>query len=381
MKQAKIIKTEENNRYIKGRGLPKGCQFCLKGQKAVLFINGLCQKPNHCSWYCPISKERRDKGTPFADEIEITSNDDLIEEINMVDAKGMSITGGEPLSKLNLRKTLDYIEYVKEQKSRRFHIHLYTNGLNFDELIANELAQVGLDEIRFHPPKSLWTHIKFALNKGFDVGAEVPVIPNKEKLKELQEFIKYLDHIGVDFINLNEFEFCFPNSQLLKERGYQLKKGTIASVVNSQEVALDLITELSNDVSLKIHFCPIRSKDYYQLKYRYLRRAKNVRLPYEVISDEGLLIFGQIEGNIGSIEKLYNILLSEMKIDKNLMISEGESLKLPFDLSMDNRIISLYEKLHLTGSIVEMTPFREKKYQQVTEKTPIKLFKKEFGYD
>ncbi|MFX1325123.1 MAG: 4Fe-4S cluster-binding domain-containing protein [Promethearchaeota archaeon] len=380
MNQVKIIKTKENNQYIKGRGLPKGCQFCLKGQKTVLFINGMCQKPNHCSWYCPISNERRGKNIAFADEIEITSNEVLIEEINMIDAKGMSITGGEPLSKFNLQKTLDYVEYVKEQKGQRFHIHLYTNGLNFNESIANDLAQVGLDEIRFHPPKSLWAHVKFALNKGFDIGAEVPVIPSKEKLKELQEFIKYLDHLGVDFINLNEFEFCFPNSQVLKERGYQLKKDTIASVVNSQEVALDLIMELSNDVSMKMHFCPIHSKDYYQLKYRYLRRAKNVRLPYEVISDEGLLIFGQIEGKKSNIEKLYNTMLTQMKIDKNLMISEGDSLKLPFDISIDNRIISLYEKLHLTGSIVEMTPFREKKYQQVTEKTPIKLFKKEFGY-
>jgi hypothetical protein len=27
-----------------------------------------------------------------------------------------------------------------------------------------------------------------------------------------------------------------------------------------------------------------------------------------------------------------------------------------------------------------MTPFRIVKYQQITEKTPIKLFKKEFGF-
>lgn len=380
MKHAKYIKSEENNIYIKGRGLPKGCKFCLKGQKAVLFINGICQKPDHCSWYCPISTERRGKDITFADEIEITSNEGLLEEINMIEAKGMSITGGEPLSEYNLEKTLDYIKFIKEQKGRKFHIHLYTNGTNFNESIADKLALAGLDEIRFHPPKVLWTNIEYALRKGFDVGAEVPVIPDVEKQEELQDFIIYLNSIGVDFINLNEFEYCFPNSQSLKSRGFRLKEGSIASVVNSHKVAIDLMKGISNQVSIKIHFCPIRSKDYYQLKYRYLRRAKNIRLPYEVITDEGLLIFGQIEGNKEALDKFYNIMLSEMKIDKDFMFSDGKSLKLPFYLSIDNRIISLFERLQLIGYIVEITPFREQLYQQITEKTPIKLFKKEFGF-
>jgi hypothetical protein len=34
---------------------------------------------------------------------------------------------------------------------------------------------------------------------------------------------------------------------------------------------------------------------------------------------------------------------------------------------------------NLQGYVIEMTPFREEKYQQITEKTPIKLFKEEMG--
>ena len=48
------------------------------------------------------------------------------------------------------------------------------------------------------------------------VGAEVPVIPEKEYVKNLEELIFYLDEIGAEFINLNEFEYCSPNSQSLK---------------------------------------------------------------------------------------------------------------------------------------------------------------------
>ena len=379
MRKAKFIKSKENNLYLKGRGLPTGCKQCLKGQKAVLFLNGICQKPNHCSWYCPISTERRDKNLTFANEIEITAKEGLLEEVNKIDAKGMSITGGEPLSELNLEKTLDYIKYIKIQKGNKFHVHLYTNGISFNSSIASKLVLVGLDEIRFHPPKENWSNIEFALKKVLDVGAEVPDIPNKEKIKYIQNFIIYLNSIGVDFINLNEFEYCFPNSESLKSRGYQLKKGSIASVVNSHEVAIDLMKDLSNKVSIKMHFCPIHSKDYYQLKNRYLRRAKNIKLPFEVINEDGLLMFAQIEGNNDDLEKFNNILLSEMKINKNLIFFNGKDIKLPLSLSTDNQIISLFEKFKLKGYIVEMTPFRQQKYQQITEKTPIKLFKEEFG--
>ncbi len=379
MRKAKVIKSKENNLYIKGRGIPKGCKLCLKGQKTVLFLNGICQKPDHCSWYCPISTERRDKNLTFANEIEITSKEGLLEEVNKIDAKGMSITGGEPLSELNLEETLDYIKYIKIQKGNKFHVHLYTNGINFNNSIASKLDLAGLDEIRFHPPKENWSNIEFALNKGLVVGAEVPIIPNKEKIKELHNFIIYLNSIGVDFINLNEFEYCFPNSESLKSRGYQLKKGSIASVVNSREVAIDLMKDLCNKVSIKMHFCLIRSKDYYQLKNRYLRRAKNIKLPFEVITEEGLLMFAQIEGNKDDLEKFSNILLTEMKLNKNFILFNGNDIKLPLSLSLDNQIISLFERFQLKGYIVEMIPFRPQKYQQITEKTPIKLFKEEFG--
>jgi len=381
MKNVKIFKTIEGNHLIKGRGLPKGCKFCLKGQKAVLFLNGICQKPDHCSWYCPISLERRNSNKTFANEIEINSFNELLEEVEKIDAKGMSITGGEPLSKLNLETTIEYIKYIKNQKGKKFHIHLYTNALNFNESIAHRLALAGLDEIRFHPSKENWSKIKIALNKGMDVGAEVPVIPDKENIKELEDFIIFLNKIGVDFINLNEFEYCFPNSQELKNRGYQLKNGSIASVVNSQEVGIALLKDLGNKVSIKMNFCPIHSKDYYQLRNRYLRRAKNVKLPHEVITEEGLLLFGQIEGKKEDLEELNSYLLSEMRIDQNLILLSEINIKLPFYLAIDNTIISVLENFNLIGYIIEMTPFRRKKYQQITEKTPIKLFKEEFGFN
>ncbi len=379
MKKVHILESKGKTYYLKRRGLPKGCQYCLKGQKAILFLNGICQKPNHCSFYCPLSEERKDKEVTFVDEIEISSKEELLEEIHKINAKGMSITGGEPLSVLNLEKTLNYIEYVKSNKGEKFHVHLYTNGLNFTEKIAKKLSEAGLDEIRFHPPKDKWDNIQIALNRGYSVGVEVPVIPEESDLKNLEELIIFLDKIGAEFINLNEFEMCVTNSKALKQKGFTLKEDTIASVVSSKEMALDLIKKLGTKVSIKIHFCSIIAKDYYQLKNRYLRRAKTIKLPYEVINNEGLLLFAQIYGNKDKLELFYYFLLSNIKIPKKKLILEKEYLKLPYYIVIDNNFKDLLKRFELKGNIIEITPFRNPKYQQITETTPIEVFRKEIG--
>jgi len=381
MKKSKIIESEGETHYIKGRGMSKGCQYCLKGAKAVLFLNGICQKPDHCSWYCPISEERRGKDITFADEIEISSNEELFDELKKIKAKGMSITGGEPLSRNNLEKTLSYIRYVKSKFGKKFHVHLYSNGVNFNEDIAEKLVLAGLDEIRFHPSKENWGIIKLALNRGYSVGAEVPVVPDEEYINDLEQFIFYLDQIGAEFINLNEFEICFPNSEALKKRGYTLEKGNIASVVNSREEALDLLNKVAPLVSIKLHFCSIRAKDFHQLKNRYLRRANTIKLPYEEITKEGLLLYAQIEAGEKELNQINDVLIKEFKIPTKLLQKEVENIKLPCYIAIENQLIELLDEMNAKGYVVEITPFREKKYQQITEKTPIKLYKQEVGYN
>lgn len=379
MKRSKILESKGNTFYLKGRNIPKGCQFCLKGAKVVLFLNGICQKPDHCSWYCPISEERKGKNNTFADEIQVFSNDDLLIEITKINAKGMSITGGEPLLKSNFEKTLDYIKYVKSIKGKKFHIHLYTNGNNFNESIAEKLAEAGLDEIRFHPPKNKWKHIKFALNNGMSVGAEVPVIPTQEYTKYLENLILYLDKIGAEFINLNEFEICYPNSQYLKEKGFKLKKDTIAAVENSKETAMALIKRLAPKTSLKIHFCTIRAKDYHQLKNRYLRRSNIIKLPYEEITDDGLLIYALIEGSEDILAVVKSLMVSKFKIPKELISIEKNNIKLPYYIALADKFIEFLDDKKLEGFIEEIIPFRGK-YCQITERTPLRVFLKEIEY-
>jgi hypothetical protein len=379
MRDPVILESRAHTFYIKKEGIPKGCQQCLKGTKAVLFLNGICQNPNHCWWYCPISEKRKGKKDTYINEILITSKEQILHELKAINAKGMSITGGDPLYEPNLKKTLEYIRFVKENKGKKFHIHLYTNGLNFSDEIAVKLAQTGLDEIRFNPSKENWKVLKYALNKGMSVGAEVPVIPEVEYIENLKKFIFYLNKIGADFINLNEFEYSLPNSQNLKDRNFKLETGTIASVKNSKDYAIKLIHDIVPNVSIKIHFCTVIAKDYWQLRERYLRRAKTIKLLYEEITRDGLLLYALIEGEKKEITAFSDLLLRELKIPQNFISYETTNIKLPIKFAMEELFLELLIQYNLQGYIIEMTPFREEKYQQITEKTPIKLFKEEMG--
>ncbi len=379
MREPVIVKSKAHTFYVKKRGIPKGCQQCLRGAKAVLFLNGICQNPKHCWWYCPISEKRKGKKYTYINEIRISSKEQILHELKAINAKGMGITGGDPLYEPNLKKTLEYIKFIKENKGKKFHIHLYTNSLNFSEKIAVKLARAGLDEIRFNPSKENWNVIKYALNKGMSVGAEVPVIPEVEYIENLKKFIFHLNKIGADFINLNEFEYCLPNSQNLKDRNFKLEAGTIASVKNSRESAIKLIKEIAPKVSIKIHFCTIIAKDYWQLRERYLRRAKTIKLPYEQITKEGLLLYAQLEGKKLDIKEFYNILLYKIKISQNFLSYGATNIKLPLKFTLEEIFMDLLIQHNLQGYVIEMTPFREKRYQQITEKTPIKLFKEEMG--
>ncbi len=381
MREPVIVESKASTFYLKKKGISKGCKQCLRGAKAVLFLNGICQNPSHCWWYCPISKNRKGKKEAYINEIQISSKEQILQELKAINAKGISITGGDPLFEPNLKITLEYIKFIKDIKGRKFHIHLYTNGLNFNEGIAEKLARAGLDEIRFNPSIENWDVIKYAINKGLSVGAEVPVIPEVEYIAKLKKNIIYLNKIGADFINLNEFEYCLPNSQHLKDRKFKLEEGTIASVKNSKKYAIQLVKDIAPKVSIKIHFCTIKAKDFWQLKERYLRRANTIKLPYEQVTGEGLLLFAQIEGEKKDIKEFYTILLNEVKIPNFFLSYQETNIKLPIAFAIEETLITLLTQRNLKGYAVEMTPFREEKHQQITEKTPIKLFKEEMGFN
>ena len=101
---------EEIERYLEENfdKLPKGCRQCVRGEKLVLFITGICN--NNC-YYCPLSEKRKNKDVIYANERLINSIEEAIEEAKLCSSKGVGITGGNPLLKID--RTVKFLKALK----------------------------------------------------------------------------------------------------------------------------------------------------------------------------------------------------------------------------------------------------------------------------
>lgn len=292
----KIKKSAAESEFI--GALPQGCRQCIRGEKLVLFVTGIC--PKKC-FYCPLSGNRKDKDVTFANEAPVKTDGDIITEARLCSAKGAGLTGGDPL--VRIERTLHYIRLLKSTFGQEFHIHLYTSGELATPEVLSKLKEAGLDEIRYHvhdDPDVILPALKTAL----DAGAEVPAVPGEgEKLKSL---VKFLDDAGAKFININELEMSELNAKEMARRGFETCGDVCNSVFGSREVAEKaLLWARANTRQLSVHFCNSRLKDVYQYNNRLKRRAKNVKQPYETIVRGCLLRKGVIyareadAGNLG----------------------------------------------------------------------------------
>lgn len=322
----RISKWHDN--YIIGKP-SKGCKLCSQGAKMVLFITGECD--SSC-FYCPIMKEKRMNIT-FANEQQIDSIEEAIQEARMISALGVGITGGDP--SLKLEKVTEYISELKKEFGPKFHCHLYTShALTKEEL--KQLFKAGLDEIRFHPPSLILTKdiqetIKNAKEFDWDVGIEIPVIPDKQE--GILQIINFSIKLKLDFVNLNEFEITEANVELLDNLGYSSKAATSAAVMGSEILALQLLKEYKKS-PITIHYCSARYKDGVQLRNRLIRRAKNYAKDFDEITSEGLLVRGRIVIKDGV---LLTPILSELKTCYGIT---SESI----EIEEDNNIIYIHWK-------------------------------------
>ncbi len=272
--------------------LSEGCRLCRRGAKLVLFVTGLC--PHNC-YYCPISEEKRGRDVIFANEREVKSIDDVKAEIELMDALGVAITGGEPLVKLER-----VIEFLKLFKELDLHTHLYTS-IPADERTLQKLADAGLNEIRFHPielknVRSFEKPVKIAKSLSLEVGIEIPALGFSE---ELAEFVNRHEI----FLNVNELEFSSTNYDELIKRGYEPNEHYGAK--GSDEIARRYA-----EIVEKFHYCTAKFKDRAQMRRRFIRMAMNHPEFYEITRD-GTLICGFIEGDKEKIEKAKQLLISK----------------------------------------------------------------------
>jgi len=280
--------------------LPEGCKLCRQGAKMVLLLTGVC---NRACFYCPLSLEKQGKDVIYVNEGRIDDprhgSKKIIDEAQAMMALGTGITGGDPMVKPG--RVIDYIQLLKEHFGDEHHIHLYTGG-RFEPRYIKLMAQVGLNEIRFHPNMDLWGKlqgsdtaklINLALDTDMDVGVEIPAIPTDQARADTMKLVKFLDGLGVLFVNLNELEYSEANYEALNGQGFKIRDDVSSAVKGSEEMALWLMD--TGDFDLTVHYCSSSFKDRVQLRKRIQRRAAIVRKPHEVLTDDDTFLLGVVD--------------------------------------------------------------------------------------
>ncbi len=262
--------------------LPEGCKLCRRGSKLVLFVTGLCT--NRC-FYCPVSHEKFGRDVVYANEREVKSVQDFLQEIEAMDAEGIAITGGEPI--LRLDRIREFLKFVKD-----LHVHLYTT-IPIKESALEKLK--GVDEIRFHPPElrnpeKYVEPIKLAKKHGIEVGFEIPAIRFERKIVDI------VNELDV-FLNVNQLEASESNWKNLVEKGYTIEDYH----VNTDDVVK------AYERAAKFHYCSARFKDIAQFRRRLIRMAMK-HPDFYAVTREGTVICCRIESDPSHLNRAERLL-------------------------------------------------------------------------
>jgi pyruvate formate-lyase activating enzyme-like uncharacterized protein len=325
--------------------LPKGCELCRRGSKMVLLITGKCR--TGC-FYCPLSGRKKGQDVMFANELLVDDVNDILEEARLIDAEGTGITGGDPL--WDLKKSVRIVGLLKDAFGTSHHIHLYTSTIDGNSYLR--LEEAGLDEIRVHPPLALWDRMETTELEGIrrsidmDIGLEVPLIPGEGR--RLRSLIEYANEIDLDFINLNELEFSETNWEAFLERSFEVKDDISSAVRGSEELGMEM---LRLDLGISRHYCSSSFKDRIQLRKRIMRRAENVALPLDIITEEGTLYKGVIESQ--DLEGVISLLVEGYDVPDDLVridLDKGRVEVAPWVLE------EIAQELKLPAFLVEEYP-------------------------
>lgn len=312
-------------------GVATGCRYCVKGEKLVLFVSGICSR--NC-WYCSLSDKRKNKDIIMANERRIKDEKGLISEVIESNATSAGITGGDPL--LFVARTIKYSKALKKRFGKKFHIHIYLPTKLANKNNLKRLSEY-IDEVRFNPGFSTDSD-KDTLKKDLEtiglankfwkkenIGIELPMIPDKKK-----QFLELLEKASpsIGFANLNEFELSETNFEIVTKK-YKLNQGgyTIKDSIRSGIWILDQLKKKRS--KLKIHLCTADLKNQYQFQNR-LKRHKI--LPFGYRTEEGMvkyLILDKIKPSvINDIKKISKKGFFIDKKKKQLILSEPLAKKL-----------------------------------------------------
>ena len=348
----------------------EGCIQCQMGSKLVLFITG------HCHWmcdYCPLSENRREIDWMFANErrVDIGDWDAVIEEARAMNATGAGITGGDPV--MARERVLEACKILKNEFGNDFHLHMYTS-IPFKAEWAQDFAEAGLDEIRFHfldLESEKYTETMVAcVESGMLTGVEIPCEPDKEN--ELMELLETMRDMPVQFLNLNELEITVGNHDNMELRGFNLSDEITAGAAGSGELATrmrDRVMAASigaadpEDGTVRepypyhLKFCTATYKDSGQLRRRFIRRGEHTISPHEILTEDGTLLFGAVDCSLEDSEEWIEEIHTETGLPRRFMLYDSDNERIELPLSMAEELVG---EIEAPISLVEVHPTHER---------------------
>ena len=263
--------------------LSPGCRQCVAGNWSCLFINASC---NASCFYCPTAQDRQE--VPATNNLQFRHPEAYATYLKRLGFRGSSISGGEPL--LTLNRTLAFLRAARRGLGKKGHLWLYTNGILLTREIAGQLADAGLDEIRFDIGASNYDYHKIALASGLIpvISIEIPAVP--EALPTLKQILPEMPALGVRHLNLHQLRLTRHNFRHLNERNYSFLHGEKITVLDSELAALELLSFVHRTrLDLAVNYCSFVFKNRHQKAAARQRAAQLDRRPWETVTPAGFI--------------------------------------------------------------------------------------------
>lgn len=260
-----------------------GCRLCGEGYWSCLFINNRC---NCNCFYCPTSQV--DTSIPETQGITFDKAEKYIGYIKKFGFKGVGLSGGEPL--LTFNTTIDFLSKIKKEFDDSVYVWMYTNGTLLNEAKAAQLAEAGLDEIRFDLTATEYNtkNLRLALGKIPKITVEIPAIP--DEIEQLRNMVIELDTLGVNYLNLHQMRLTPYNLKNLSNRNYTFSHGPKVTVLESELTALEIINfVLHHGLRLPVNYCSFHYKNHYQKAAFRKKAAVFVLNSQEEINQNGFI--------------------------------------------------------------------------------------------
>ena len=264
--------------------LSPGCVLCGKGYWSCLFVNGVC---NGSCFFCP-TEMTHDGYPPAAERVVFESPRDYAAYVRRLGFKGVGLSGGEPF--LAFDKTLSFLQTLRQESGDELYIWAYTNGTLANRDRLRQLAEAGLDELRFNVVTTNYSLKAVSSAVGIipRVTVEIPAIP--EHGEQLRRLLPQLAEAGVDHLNLHQLMIVGENAARLQGRDYTFLQGPAPGVMESELLALELMRHtLDEGIDLAFNYCGVAFKERWQYRGDDLRALGHVKRGYETTAESGLL--------------------------------------------------------------------------------------------